>query len=42
MNTYTGLVIAGVAAIAVMAVVFGMDVAKMAIGGQDYELFVDR
>ncbi len=41
MNTYTGLVIAGVAAIVVMAVVFGMDVAKMTIGGQDYELFVD-
>lgn len=41
MNTYIVLVIAGVGAIGVMGVVFGMDVVKMTVGSQSYEIFVD-
>lgn len=38
---YTSLIIAGVAGIVVMGVVFGMDIIKMSVGAQDYEIFVD-
>lgn len=41
MKTYTVLIIAIVAGVGGMAVIFGSDVIKLSIPTQDYELFVD-
>jgi len=40
-NGYTILILVGVGAIATMGVIFGLDIAKLAIASQEYELFVD-
>lgn len=41
LNQYTVVVGVAVGAIAVMAVIFGMDVLKMSVSTQEYDLFVD-
>ena len=41
MKKYTLLIIAMVAGIGIMAVVFGSDVVKMSVPTQDYDIFVD-
>ena len=41
MNTYTALMVAGIGVIAVMAVVFGMDVIKMSITTESHSVFLD-
>ena len=41
MNQYTVVVGVAVGAIAVMAVIFGMDIFKMSVSTQDYDIFVD-
>lgn len=41
MKKYTLLIIAMVAGIGIMAVVFGSDIVKMSVPTQDYDLFVD-
>ena len=41
MNQYTVIVGAGIGVIAVMAVVFGMDVLKLSISTQEHDIFVD-
>ena len=41
MNQYTVLIGAGVGVIAIMGVVFGMDVLKLSVSTQDYDIFVD-
>ncbi|MCE2508046.1 MAG: hypothetical protein J4G04_01890 [Nitrosopumilaceae archaeon] len=41
MNQYMVVVGVAVGAIAVMAVVFGMDVMRMSVSVQDYDIFVD-
>jgi hypothetical protein len=41
MNLYTFFVIAGVAVIGMMAILFGTDIIKMSIGVQDYDIYVD-
>lgn len=41
MKSYTAIIGIGVGAIVVMAVIFGMDILKMSISTQDYDIFVD-
>lgn len=41
MNQYAIVVCVAVGAIAIMAVIFGMDVVRMSISVQDYDIFVD-
>ena len=41
MKSYTAVIGIGVGAIVVMAAVFGMDILKMSVSMQDYDLFVD-
>ncbi len=41
MNQYTILAGVGVGSIGVMAVIFGMDIIKLTISTQDYDVFVD-
>ena len=41
MNQYMVVVGVAVGAIAVMAVVFGMDIMRMSVSVQDYDIFVD-
>lgn len=41
MNQYTILVGVGVGVIGIMAVIFGMDIVKLSVSTQDYDIFVD-
>lgn len=41
MNQYTIVVGVAVGAIGVMAVIFGMDILKLSVSTQDYDIFVD-
>ncbi|WP_299292319.1 hypothetical protein [Nitrosopumilus sp.] len=41
MNQYTILIGIGVGAIGIMAVIFGMDIMKLSVSTQDYDIFVD-
>lgn len=41
MNQYAIVVCVAVGAIAVMAIIFGMDVVRMSVSVQDYDIFVD-
>ena len=41
MNQYTILIAVGVGAIGIMAVIFGMDIMKLSVSIQDYDIFVD-
>ena len=41
MKQYTILIAAGVGIIGLMAVIFGLDVLKLSISTQDYDIFVD-
>jgi hypothetical protein len=40
-NNYTILIVAIVAGIAIMGVIFGIDIAKVSVATQDYDIFVD-
>ena len=41
MNQYTILVCVGIGVVGLMAVIFGMDILKLSISTQDYDIFVD-
>ena len=41
MKQYTILIAAGVGIIGIMAVVFGLDMLKLSVSTQDYDIFVD-
>ncbi len=41
MNQYTALIGVGLGIIGVMAIVFGLDILKLSISVQDYDIFVD-
>ena len=41
MNQYTILLCVGIGVIAIMAVVFGIDVLKLSVSTQNYDIFVD-
>lgn len=41
MNTYTIFIGLGIGVIGLMAVIFGMDVLKMSVSIQEYDIFVD-
>ena len=41
MQQYTVIIGIGIAVIATMAIIFGMDVAKLSVSTQDYDIFVD-
>ena len=41
MNQYTILIGVGVGVIGIMAVIFGMDIMKLSVSTQDYDIFVD-
>ena len=41
MKQYTAIIGAGIGAIIIMAIIFGMDVLKLSVSTQDYDIFVD-
>ncbi len=41
MNQYTIIIIAGIGAIVAVAVVFGIDILKLTVSTQEYDIFVD-
>ncbi|WP_371504903.1 hypothetical protein [Nitrosopumilus adriaticus] len=41
MKQYTAIIGIGIAAIGIMAVIFGMDILKLSVSTQDYDIFVD-
>ena len=41
MKQYTVIIAAGVGVIGIMAVVFGLDMLKLSVSTQDYDIFVD-
>ncbi len=41
MKQYTILIVAGVGIIGIMAAIFGLDILKLSVATQDYDLFVD-
>jgi hypothetical protein len=41
MKNYTILIVIGVGAIVLMSIVYGLDILKMSISVQDYDIFVD-
>jgi len=41
MNQYSVIIFAGISVIVVVAIVFGMDVLKLSISTQEYDIFVD-
>ena len=41
MQQYTVIIGIGISVIATMAIIFGMDVAKLSVSTQDYDIFVD-
>ena len=41
MKQYTVIIGVGIGAIAIMAIIFGMDILKLSISTQDYDIFVD-
>lgn len=41
MKQYTVIIAAGVGVIALMAIIFGLDILKLSVSTQDYDLFVD-
>jgi len=40
-NQYTAIIGAGIGVIVIMAVIFGMDILKLSVSTQDYDIFVD-
>jgi hypothetical protein len=40
-NQYTVIIAAGIAAIVVVAIVFGIDILKLTVSTQEYDIFVD-
>jgi len=40
-NQYTAIIGAGIGSIVIMAVIFGMDILKLSVSTQDYDIFVD-
>jgi len=40
-NQYTAIIGAGIGVIVTMAVIFGMDILKLSVSTQDYDIFVD-
>jgi len=41
MNQYSLIIFAGISVIVVVAIVFGMDVLKLSVSTQEYDIFVD-
>ena len=41
MKPYTAIITAGIGAIVIMTVIFGMDVLKLSVSTEDYAIFVD-
>lgn len=41
MKQYTVIIAVGIGAIAVMGVIFGVDILKLSVSTQDYDIFVD-
>ncbi|QUC65365.1 hypothetical protein NsoK4_03735 [Nitrosopumilus sp. K4] len=41
MNQYTALVGVGIGVVALMAVIFGLDILKLSVSTQDHDIFVD-
>jgi len=41
MNQYSLIIFAGISAIVLVAIVFGMDVVKLSVSTQEYDIFVD-
>lgn len=41
MQSYTAVIGIGVGAIVAMAIIFGMDILKLSVSTQDYDIFVD-
>ncbi len=41
MNQYTAIIAIGVGAIVVVAIVFGIDILKLTVSTQEYDIFVD-
>ena len=41
MQSYTAVIAIGVGAIVAMGIVFGMDILKLSVSTQDYDIFVD-
>ena len=41
MNNYTILIVIAVSVIALMSIVYGLDILKMSMSVQDYDIFVD-
>ena len=41
MNQYTILIGVGIGAIGIMTAIFGMDIMKLSVSTQDYDIFVD-
>ncbi len=41
MKQYTAIIGIGITAIGIMAVIFGMDILKLSVSTQDYDIFVD-
>lgn len=41
MKSYSVLIVIGVGIIGIMAIIFGLDIAKLSVSTQEYDLFVD-
>ncbi|MDH3340389.1 MAG: hypothetical protein OEL84_03780 [Nitrosopumilus sp.] len=41
MKQYTAIICAGIGVIIIMTVIFGMDILKLSVSTQDYDIFVD-
>lgn len=41
MNPYSVIIVVGIGTIAAMSIVFGMDILKLSVSSQDYDIFVD-
>ena len=41
MKQYTAIICAGIGVIVIMTVIFGMDILKLSVSTQDYDIFVD-
>jgi len=40
-NQYSVIIVVGIGVIAAMSVIFGMDILKLSVSSQDYDVFVD-
>jgi len=41
MNQYSVIIFAGISVIVLVAIVFGMDIVKLSVSTQEYDIFVD-